>query len=104
MRIFVYEHVTGGGLAGRPLPRVLGREGLAMRAALLEDLAATRQHDIITTMDVRALRDAPSGVEVIAVDAHDHNRARSATIDAVIAGADAVWLIAPETEGCLERL
>jgi predicted ATP-grasp superfamily ATP-dependent carboligase len=103
MRIFVYEHVTGGGVAGRPLPRVLAREGLAMRAALLEDLAATEQHDIVTTMDVRAACEAPRGVQAIAVGGGECGRA-SATIDAVIAGVDAVWLIAPETGGCLEGL
>jgi len=100
MRIFVYEHVTGGGLAGRPLPRVLAREGLAMRTALIEDLAAIGRHDLVTTMDARVTCAAPRGVHVVAVAAGRGDRA----IDAVIDGADAVWLIAPETGGCLERL
>ena len=104
MRIFVYEHVTGGGFAGRPLPRVLAREGLAMRTALIEDLAAIGRHQIVATMDARVASAAPRGVQVIAVDVGRDGRARSQAIDEVIAGADAVWLIAPETGGCLERL
>ena len=104
MRIFVYEHVTGGGFAGRPLPRVLAREGLAMRTALIEDLAAIGRHEIVTTMDARVACAAPRGVQVVGVAAERGGRAGSAAIDAVIAGADAVWLIAPETGGCLERL
>jgi predicted ATP-grasp superfamily ATP-dependent carboligase len=104
LRIFVYEHVTGGGLAGRPLPHVLAREGLAMRTALIEDLAATRQHDIVTTMDARVARAVPRGVQAVDVAAGGGDEVRTATIDAVVNGADAVWLIAPETRRCLERL
>ena len=104
MRIFVYEHVTGGGFTGRPLPRVLAREGLAMRTALIEDLAAIGRHEIVTTMDVRLACAAPRDVEVIGVGPGHDGAASSPAIDAAIAGADAVWLIAPETGGCLERL
>jgi len=104
MRIFVYEHITGGGFAGRPLPRVLAREGLAMRTALIADLAAIGRHDIVTTTDVRVAGVAPQGVQVVGIDSGDGRRSGGATIDAVIDFADAVWLIAPETGRCLERL
>lgn len=49
-----------------------------MRAAIIADLDASGCHQIVTTM-------GPS-------------------FDALIASVDAVWLIAPETDGCLERL
>jgi predicted ATP-grasp superfamily ATP-dependent carboligase len=104
MRIFVYEHVTGGGFAGRPLPRVLACEGLAMRTALIEDLAAIGEHDIVTTMDDRVACAAPRGVQVVGMAAGRGDRIAASAIDAVVAGADAVWLIAPETGRCLERL
>ena len=67
MRIFVYEFVTGGGLAGRPVPRSLAREGLAMRSALLEDLAAIDGHEIVTTTDTRFTRCMPPGVDSVPV-------------------------------------
>ena len=70
MRILVHEFVTAGGYAGRDVPASLAREGAAMRAALVSDLADIGEHEVVSTM--RA--------------------------------ADAVWLIAPETDGCLERL
>ena len=78
MRILVYECVTGGGFSGRETPVSLAREGAAMHAALVADLAAIGRHQIVT--------------------------ADEASFDAAIASVDAGWLIAPETHGCLERL
>jgi predicted ATP-grasp superfamily ATP-dependent carboligase len=93
MRILVFEFITGGGLAGRPVPRSLAREGLAMRTALVEDLAAIGCHGVVVTTDLRFARAAPRSVEVV-----------SGEIDALVDGCDAVWLVAPETNRCLERL
>jgi predicted ATP-grasp superfamily ATP-dependent carboligase len=116
VRILVYEFVTGGGLAGRPVPRSLAREGLAMRSALLEDLAALRGHSIVATTDPRFTRPVPRGVELVS----NVGRALSGSpggprggavtrptiegIDWLVNECDAVWLIAPETDRCLERL
>jgi tyramine---L-glutamate ligase len=101
MRIFVYEFVTGGGLAGRPVPQSLAREGLAMRSALLEDLAAIDGHEIVMTRDTRFTRRMPPGVDSVPVSGIS---GASETIDALIDACDAVWLIAPETGRCLEQL
>jgi predicted ATP-grasp superfamily ATP-dependent carboligase len=98
MRILLYEFASGGGFAGRAVPGSLGREGSAMRIALIADLAALG-HEIVTTTDRRFPVDAPAGVEIVPIDA-----GCVALSDALIASADAVWLIAPETDGCLERL
>ncbi|HXI30085.1 MAG TPA: ATP-grasp domain-containing protein, partial [Vicinamibacterales bacterium] len=102
MRILVYEFASGGGLAGRDLPASLAREGAAMRAALVEDLAATGCARIVTTADARAADRLPPDVEVAVLPAGD--RAREAALGALIAAADGVWLIAPESDGCLEQL
>jgi predicted ATP-grasp superfamily ATP-dependent carboligase len=118
--ILVYEFVTGGGLAGRPVPRSLAREGLAMRGALLEDLAAIGRHTIITTTDARFRRSVPRAVDDISIVGRALSgpagepdppsprlrRARptSEAFDSLVNGCDAVWLIAPETDRCLERL
>ena len=99
MRILVHEFVSGGGLAGRAVPSSLAREGVAMRDALVADLAAIRRHRIVTTVDPRFPLEAPPGVEVVTLPPGN-----AALLDALIASADAVWLVAPETEGCLERL
>src|SRR5262249_38733334 len=102
VRILVYEYASGGGLAGRDVPASLSREGAAMRAALVHDLAAMRCHHIVTTADAGVRPVLPPGVEVAVVPAGD--RAREAALDRLIAAADAVWLIAPESDRCLERL
>jgi len=81
MRILVHEFASGGGFAGRPVPRSLAREGRAMLTALVADLSALRCHDIVTTADRRSRR-----------------------FEDLLGSVDAVWLIAPETGGCLERL
>ena len=99
MRILVHEYVTGGGLAGRAVPVSLAREGSAMLAALIVDLAAIGCHEIVATSDPRFPPRAPPGVSVVALGAGD-----TRVLDALVAAADAVWLVAPETDRCLERL
>jgi predicted ATP-grasp superfamily ATP-dependent carboligase len=99
MRILVHELASGGGLAGRRVPASLGREGAAMRDALIADLAAIRRHRIVTTVDPRFPLKAPPGVEVVTLPSGN-----TPLLDSLIASADAVWLVAPETGGCLERL
>jgi len=125
VRILVYEFVTGGGLAGRPVPRSLAREGLAMRSALLEDLAAIDGHTIVSTTDAQFARPVPRGVELVRIVGRataphragavgtppdgppgepDRARPTFETFDSLVNECDAVWLIAPETDCCLERL
>jgi len=99
MRILVHEFVSGGGLAGQPLPASLAREGGAMLSALIADLAALG-HRIVATRDSRLTVSAPAGVEMVTLEP----AARDAQLDRLIASVDAVWLIAPEAGGRLERL
>lgn len=99
MRILVHEFVSGGGLAGRDVVASLVREGAAMRDALVADLARIPGHRIVTTADPRFPIAAPPAVEVVMLPAHQGH-----LFDALIESADAVWLIAPETNRCLERL
>jgi predicted ATP-grasp superfamily ATP-dependent carboligase len=99
MRILMHEFVSGGGLAGQNVPASLAREGAAMRSALVSDLAAIGRHQIVTTADPRFPLEPPAGVEVVTMP-----RRSGAVLDALIISADAVWLVAPETNRCLERL
>lgn len=98
MRILVLEFASGGGFAGREVPASLAREGSAMLTALVSDLAAIRHHDIVTTEDPRFPLAAPPGVEVVTLRSHGR------TLNGLMDSADAVWLVAPETDRCLERL
>jgi predicted ATP-grasp superfamily ATP-dependent carboligase len=99
MRILVHEFMTGGGLSGRPVPSSLAREGLAMRTAIVADLAAIGYHEIVMTTDIRFARAAPPRVEVVTLAPGD-----TSAFDGLVTSADAVWLVAPETDRCLERL
>src|SRR6266545_2515602 len=101
MRLLVYEFASGGGLAGRDVPASLSREGAAMRAALVADLLAIG-HQVVTTADGRDRPMLPRGVDVVTLP--DSDRARHAALRRLMQSVDAVWLIAPETDRCLERL
>jgi tyramine---L-glutamate ligase len=111
LRILVFEFLTGGGLAGRPVPLALAREGLAMRTALVEDLAAIDGHEIVVTTDARFSRPAPRGVRVVTIapvttvdSVAGGLQASGKQVEALVDCCDAVWLVAPETDRCLERL
>ena len=99
MRILVYEFVTGGGCARSRVPASLAREGLAMRTALVADLASIASHEIVTTMDRRFRSGVPPGIEAVVINSADENHFGS-----LVESVDAVWLVAPETNRCLERL
>lgn len=99
MRILAHEYVSGGGLAGRPLPPLMAAQGAAMLEALLADLAKIPGNAITTTMDPRTRLRVPPAVQVEPLT--------SSSPDAflrLVRAADAVWLIAPESEGALARL
>jgi tyramine---L-glutamate ligase len=99
MRIFVYEHVTGGGLAGAPFPPGLVHEGELMLRSLIADLVACPGVEVVCSRDER-LPPVP-GIETLRVGPGDDPLrafARGA------ASADAVWPTAPETDRALELL
>jgi tyramine---L-glutamate ligase len=99
VRILVHEFFSGGGLAGRDVPASLAREGSAMLTALVADLAAIDGHRILTTVDPRFPLAAPAGVYLVTMSS-----ARGSILDVLISSVDAVWLVAPETDRCLEHL
>jgi predicted ATP-grasp superfamily ATP-dependent carboligase len=100
MRIFVYEHITGGGLLDQALPEALAREGSMMLEALLRDLADIQTVEIITSRDPRLpMLNYPAEILV------PHSALEADSVFAQgVAMADAVWPIAPETGGVLEHL
>ena len=100
LKIFVCEFITGGGLYREPLPPSLMREGEMMLQALLSDLLALPGVEVIITRDARLPR-LMLPVTTISIDP-------AAQLwrcwEDCIASADAVWPIAPESDGMLERL
>jgi predicted ATP-grasp superfamily ATP-dependent carboligase len=99
MRILAYEVVSAGHLPRRNLRPSLIREGRAMLTALVSDLARLRDHDIVTVKGPRSRLKFPASVQVVKSSGPGWQG-----FDALVASVDAVWLIAPETDGRLERL
>jgi predicted ATP-grasp superfamily ATP-dependent carboligase len=100
VKIFVCEFVTGGGLYREPMPFSLAREGGLMLQALLEDLMVIPGVEVLTSRDQR-LPPLDLPVEQVWIEEGDdawHQWERW------IRMSDAVWPIAPESGGVLERL
>jgi predicted ATP-grasp superfamily ATP-dependent carboligase len=99
VNLFVFEWVSGGGLAGEPLPPALAREGDMMVRALLCDLAELPGVRAATSRDPRLPPIA--GMPAIVPEPGEDPLALYAR---GVAAADAAWPTAPETGGALERL
>ncbi len=99
MRLFIYEWVTGGGLVGSEgkLPESLLREGLAMaQAAAADAVAAGIEPVLLRDLRVPTLH-AAGGEAVEVASRAEHNEA----FEQLAGEADAVLLIAPETDRAL---
>lgn len=100
LRIFVFEFITGGGLYNAPLPPSLAREGSLMLESLLADLLELPGIEVMTTRDSRL---TPLSLPVT-VHIPQHADDVWPLWQRCIAEADAVWPIAPESGGVLERV
>ena len=100
MRIFVCEFVTGGGLYREPLPAALAAEGGLMLQALLADLAEIPGVELVASRDGR-LPPLPLPLEVVTVGPQQNVWQ---VWEDCLQEADALWPIAPESGGVLERL
>lgn len=98
-RIFVFEFITGGGLAGQPLPGSLAREGRLMRDALLRDATDIAGAELVTLHDARLEAPLPGSIAVA-----DEAGAFDTAFDAALAAADAALIVAPETGDLLATL
>src|SRR5262245_57874059 len=109
MKIFVYEYICGGGMAGQRLPDSLAAEGWAMLASIVEDFARIPGCEVVTTVDERfaGQRLEASHVRQIAAttrdacSAHERHRIEQDVIAAFGAKCDWSVIIAPETGGVL---
>lgn len=103
MQVLVYEWVSGGGLLEHdgPLPPSLLREGSSMAKAVAEDFACLPGAEVLLLRDNRAMGLAAKGCRIQTVDSPGE---RDELLEQQFHEADAVLLIAPETDGSLLRL
>ena len=99
MRIFVYEHITGGGMLGDGQMSALALQGDTMLRALVDDLMAIPGVEVAIMRDARLGADLPATLHPVSSAADFWPAFRSAMRD-----ADAVWPIAPEQDGTLWRI
>ena len=101
LTVLVHEWVTGGGLAGSPMPQSWADEGRAMRRAIAADFASVARNrvHVIVTLDAR-LPDDPGPWTIERIEpGQEVDRLRE-----LAGAADATVLVAPETAGTLARL
>lgn len=84
------------------IPVSLAREGRLMRDALIDDLLAVPGIEVVLPHDDR-LPPAQPGPRIETIDIHADTPFHSLWLDS-IRRCDAVWPVAPETGGILERL
>jgi predicted ATP-grasp superfamily ATP-dependent carboligase len=99
--VLVHEWVTGGGLAGRPMPQSWADEGRAMRRAIAADFASVARDKVrvIVTLDARLPED-PGPWTIERIEPRNPGR----RLRELAVAADATVLVAPETAGILSGL
>ena len=95
MRIFVYEHITGGGMLDDPHMTALAAEGELMVRTLVDDLTALRGIEVTVMRDFRLSPGLPAKVLVVSAGGFNDVFTRA------LGECDAVWPIAPEHDGIL---
>jgi tyramine---L-glutamate ligase len=100
LKVFVYEHVCGGGSLPGRLPDSLAAEGGAMLCALCEDLTRLPQIEVTTMLDARCRLTMPPGVRAIRI--MSGGQAYEERFHQAL-NADAVFVIAPELQNTLAR-
>jgi len=97
MKVLIHEWVTGGGLAGKPLPASWAAEGRGMRQAIARDFRSLAGVDVISTLDERFAGDEPSAASVLIGPGEEE-----AVLARLTSRCEYTMLIAPETGGVLE--
>lgn len=102
MRLLVYEHVSGGGFADETIPAGVLSEGFAMLRMLIADFKAAG-HLVSTTLDSRIAKLNPPIPADCAVPVNSSCETQ-AKLRSLSEQADAVYVVAPETDGVLQSL
>jgi predicted ATP-grasp superfamily ATP-dependent carboligase len=98
--VLVHEYVTGGGWAGSGPPSSLARDGMLMLGALLADFRAWGRPHVTTTVDRRLSGLSLPADRVVALESGVYP---TALVELAVS-CGAALIVAPETDGILERL
>jgi predicted ATP-grasp superfamily ATP-dependent carboligase len=100
LRILVYEHVSGGGFAGEPIPSSVLSEGFAMLRVAVSDFKSAG-HSVTALLDSRvAAFSLPIEADhTIPISSPDE---AELVVKSVAEEADAVLVIAPESNNVLQ--
>ena len=101
MKILVFEYITGGGFNKQVLPGSLEREGRLMLQALLDNLAAIDDIELIVMLDERLLGSVNAGGAIATIKPEDDVMQEFSRL---AEQCDAVWPVAPEFDGILQAL
>jgi predicted ATP-grasp superfamily ATP-dependent carboligase len=99
LRLLVYEHLSGGGFAAERISPSVLCEGFGMLKTLIADFKAAG-HSVTTTLDSRIARFNPPIKADCVIPVSSSNEAK-ANLQTISERADAVYVIAPETDGVL---
>jgi tyramine---L-glutamate ligase len=97
MRVFLFDHVCGGGVVRQPLDAALAQQSAAMLCAVADDFLRASIR-VLTTLDHRFDLALP-GADVLPVGPGD---TIEPVIDQLAAEADWALVLAPESDGVLE--
>jgi predicted ATP-grasp superfamily ATP-dependent carboligase len=105
MKVFVYEHITSGALINESLPASLAHEGNEMLIAIVYDMTLLTDIELIILRDFRLepLHDIIGSAHHQCLIIDDYSTFQQHFISSV-KKADAVLIIAPETDGLLQNL
>jgi len=102
LRLLIYEYVSGGGFAGKPIPSSILSEGFSMLRTLISDFKAA-EHSVTTVLDSRLAALNPP-IEVDCIVPVSSSREAEAAIQEISESADAAYIIAPESNQVLQSL
>ena len=102
MRLLFYEYISGGGLGRNPIPPSILSEGFGMLRTMLS-AAKTAGHYVTTVLDMRIAEFNPPLEADSKIVVNPFGGAENAVLEAA-ESADAVYIIAPETNNTLQML
>jgi predicted ATP-grasp superfamily ATP-dependent carboligase len=102
LRLLVYEFVSGGGYAEKPIPPSILSEGFGMLRTLVSDFRAAG-HSVTTMLDSRLSVLNPP-VEADSIQPVSSWKNAQAAVQKSAESADAVYVIAPESDNVLRSL
>jgi predicted ATP-grasp superfamily ATP-dependent carboligase len=102
LKLFVYEHVSGGGFANKSLPSSILSEGFGMLRTLISDFK-TAGHSVTTMLDSRLATLNPP-IEADYIVPISSSREAEAAFRKISESADAAYVVAPESNQVLQSL